>query len=185
MKRTNLFLVSALIGGALALSVKATAADLGGPKAPAATVEAPAATFNWSGFYLGGSFGADISTDAKDLMGLHVGYRHQQGMVVYGAEIGASTLTVDLPRVVQSVTIHDFSGMMFTATGSVGIAMDRMTIYGKGGYAWLDKLDGYTYGAGAAYAVTNHVSVGIEYMRTDFDKLNKPETVMGRLGIKF
>lgn len=185
MKRKALFLVSALIGGALAFSIKANAADLGGPKAPAPSIELPAATFNWSGFYLGGSFGMDIKTEAKDLVGVHVGFRHQQGQIVYGAELGATTLTGEIPRIINNVAVNDYSGLQFAGTASLGVALDRFMIYGKGGYAWFDKLAGFTYGGGASYAVTNHVSVGLEYMRTDFDDKNKPETVTGRLSIKF
>ena len=55
-----------------------------------------------------------------------------------------------------------------TVRGRLGVAFDRVFLYGTGGYAYNLRNDGYAVGGGLEFAVTHNVSVGAEYLRVDF-----------------
>jgi outer membrane immunogenic protein len=152
-----LLVVSAqLEGGA------ATAADLGVLKAPEL---APTAAPLWSGFFVGAHVGAaaaqekfvdnfpvfDAEVDAKPslqgwLGGLQVGFNHQHGWFVLGAEAELSWANINA----GTFPCFSFGDQRCSAqaqwhssiTGRVGAAMGSAFLYVKGGAAWM--RDKYT-----------------------------------------
>jgi len=157
------------IAAGTALSVcSAAAADLPMPaKAPPPTAPvayAPAAVYNWTGFYLGGNLGAGLGnsswsdpvTGANNsfnskvgfLGGGQVGANYQWNQLVLGVEgdfdwakgMGLSGSGVD------SIGNGINTGVNFTSTvtGRIGAAFDRLLIYGKGGLALAQDNSTFT-----------------------------------------
>jgi outer membrane immunogenic protein len=158
-----------------------------------------AASFDWTGAYIGvnagGGFGTfnlapsgggpgsiDISASGF-LGGVQAGYNWQVGQLVYGveADFQGSDIKADLtlggPGLEAKV---DWFG---TVRARLGYApVDRFMVYGTGGLAYghekisapgldLSKTRvGWTVGAGAEYAITNNWSFKSEYLYTDLGK---------------
>lgn len=118
---------------------------------------APAATYNWSGAYIGvhGGLATGNTTADADLLGFitvstdydmsggfyggHVGYNHQIGNAVFGIEgalsggdISGSQSCVILFNCARNVD------MLASVSGRIGYAMDRSMVYGSLGVAWAD-----------------------------------------------
>ncbi|MBS9716244.1 outer membrane protein [Pseudohalocynthiibacter aestuariivivens] len=141
----------------------------------AAVISAPtlAQAEDWTGFYIGAQVGwSDLSvlsaSDDDVSYGIHAGYNHDLGNFVLGGEIdystseysfGGGTLDVDTLRV-KARAGYDIGPALF---------------YGVLGYVDLDtdlvSEDGYSYGIGASYKVTDNVVVGAEYLRDEVDIL--------------
>jgi outer membrane immunogenic protein len=148
-------------GGSACSICSAAAADLPPPPAPVAPVAyAPAAIYNWSGFYIGGHAGggfegsswSDPFTGANNtfegsgfLGGAQVGANLQLNMLVLGVE-GDFSWT-DL-KGSGSDSIGDSIGTSVnwtsTVTGRVGAAFDRLLLYGKGGVAFAQDQSSFT-----------------------------------------
>ncbi|MGA2816599.1 MAG: outer membrane protein [Xanthobacteraceae bacterium] len=158
-----------------ALSVgSATAADLPVPQAPAPVVPvayAPAAIYNWTGFYIGGHVGggfgnsswSDPFTGANNtfksgtgfLGGAQVGGNLQFNMLVLGVE-GDFSYSGLKGSGTDSIgdTINTNTNWTSTVTGRVGAAFDRLLIYGKGGVAFARDQSGFTDLAGNSASTT-------------------------------
>lgn len=168
-------LTAILTAAALVVSAPALAADKGGPTGPAIAASAPIEAYSWTGTYAGIHAGF-LREDVEDkLAGIHVGYRHHQGMLVYGAELGATMADPRNP---------DFDNVLFGATASVGFALDRLLLSLKGGYALNEHVDGWTYGLGADFAITDNWTIGIEAMRTDLG-IGDVDTITARVSRRF
>ena len=127
--------------------------------------------------------------------GAHVGYNFStQSLPVFGGFLGAGGVFGIEGDVDGTSAKNGFAPVGFNATyreqiegsirGRLGIAFDRVLVYGTGGAAFAgirntynagansDTIDrtrvGYTVGGGVEYAITNNVSVGAEYRYTDF-----------------
>lgn len=168
--------------------------------------------FNWTGFYLGayGGYGASqmTATDIGDQAGTpwiilgtqftasptsfvgggQVGYNHQFGQFVVGAEAdvgyfnhsGSAPYDSSHPKtmIIGSGAINS------TLRGRLGFTADRALFYATGGLAATsasvklvaagisspdDNLSlGWTIGVGMEYAVTDNWSVKLEYLHDDF-----------------
>ena len=126
-----------------------------------------------------------ISQTAKGWVGGGgVGYRFQEGNIVFGPEAMIDAMSIDQksadPLFPASTRTQTFRGLM-SVTGDVGIAVDRMLAYGKGGWALTDVLldantppaggdlrgseyvQGWTVGGGLEYMLPSGFSLGIEY----------------------
>ena len=153
--------------------------------APAPVAVAPVAmapmSADWSGFYIGGQYGAgsvDLDTGAAstslDLTnyGVQAGYLYDLGSFVVGGEASYNVLDID--------TLGDDNSV--TRVGVIaGYDAGRFMPYLAGGYASLDTNtlgndNGYYYGAGATYAVTDSINVGVEYLKHEFDDFNNTGT---------
>jgi outer membrane immunogenic protein len=126
------------------------------------------------------------------LAGGQIGAQYQAGSVVFGIEIDASwadlsgnancsSAVVAVPLTANCSAQIDATG---TVAGRLGIAFDRLLVYGKGGAAWVnDKYQltspflnfnasetrwGWIVGAGAEYSFTDNWSAKIEYNYLDF-----------------
>jgi outer membrane immunogenic protein len=172
------------------------------------------AVFDWSGIYVGGHLGAawgDVDWSGPDvqryvdggrvshefdgtLAGGHLGFNHQIGPWVGGAEVslsggdveGSSVNGIDIGGSPEVLTRTEIDSL-FLATVRLGYAWDRSLAYVKGGYASADvklratgegaledvgfssseRHAGFTVGAGFEYALTNRVILGLEYNRVD------------------
>lgn len=157
------------------------AAVAGGLAAPIAepTVIAPVVVQNpgmdWTGFYAGlqyGKFdtdvsGLDVAGSTRDNgAGLHFGYLQDMGQYVVGGE-----LTYDRPGDIDLLRLR----------GKLGYDAGRVLPYVTAGFAKAKASDsltgtafnenGYTYGIGVDFAVTDNVLMGLEYSRQTFDDL--------------
>jgi outer membrane immunogenic protein len=160
--------------------------------------------YNWSGVYVGahvgtawgdvdwsaGEDGVSHELDDGSLAGGHLGFNHQFGRWVGGAEVSLSggdvegssenELRFGLGEVATKTEIDS----LFLATVRLGYAFDRTLAYVKGGYASAEvKLSGageddlgfssserqagFTIGGGIEYALTKGVIFGLEYNRVD------------------
>jgi outer membrane immunogenic protein len=191
----------AVIGGAIAalatlpVSLPAQAADMTLAR-PAVSGYIPA-QFYWTGFYMGAGFGGGwASTTFVDpftgqsgspaprgfLATGIAGINYQIGAVVIGAEgdfTGAWTKGSVVDVSGNNLNVSTF--WTASITGRVGIAFDRLLIYGKGGAAFDYDRDtvtllpgtatvvgslyraGWTVGGGLEYAITDHWTGRIEY----------------------
>lgn len=182
MKRT---LTSALIAAPLAFAgTFAAAGGLAEPIAtpaptPVAVAPVVVATGNdWTGAYAGLSLGyGDVDADGIDgdfegtTFGGHVGYNYDLGNVVLGAEfegIGTDDFTSDstgaeLENVLRAKVRAGYDAGAFLPYVAAGVA--QATVEGE-------EDEGYFYGVGVDYAVSDSFTVGGEYLRHEFEDFN-------------
>lgn len=160
------------------LSSLAVAADLPimAPPPPAPMLSTTPIAYNWSGFYIGlhGGWGwGDGAFDDGAVAGGHLGVNWQWNNFVLGVEGDGSW--VDFGPIDSVETIR--------ARG--GFAFDRFLVYGTGGAAFQDFDDlGWVAGGGGEFALTDFVTVGVEYLHYDFDG-DTANVVRGRVSAKF
>jgi outer membrane immunogenic protein len=186
-----------------ALVSSASAADLGArpyTKAPAPI----AAAYNWSGFYVGvmGGYGwsdevnvAGIATTGADIQGGFgggtVGFNYQApgSMFVFGVEADAAWSDINHTEAFGGFAFAREKIKSFgSVTGRIGVAVDSVLLYGKGGYAWAENEfsatvlgltladsqfhSGWTIGGGAEWAFSGPWSAKAEYMFARYDSEN-------------
>jgi outer membrane immunogenic protein len=207
-----------LAGAVLAaLTPAAYAADMPAP-APIETV-APEPAFSWSGFYIGAHGGwswgetdpegvLDIGDAEGFVVGGQLGYNWQWDSWVLGLEGDGSFTDADDDDGFDAAIEQNF---LASIRGRVGFAADRFLIYGTGGAAFTglevdfvlgddDEADyfGWVAGGGIEYAITDNVTLGVEYLHYEFgdeeisDGVLPPgdiglsnDVVRGRLNVKF
>jgi outer membrane immunogenic protein len=154
----------------------AAAADLPPPVAPPPPpmlVPTPIA-FNWSGFYFGGhggyGFGSGAFTDGA-IIGGQLGVNYQFNNFVLGAEGDGSWVDWGGTDVVGTIRLRG------------GFAFDRLLAYGTGGAAFEGDV-GWVAGGGIEYAVTDHFTVGVEYLHYDFNG-DDSDVIRGRVNYLF
>jgi len=154
-------------------------------KAPAYT--APAAVYNWTGFYIGGHVGGAFagdnslqSSDVRFMGGVQGGFDYQfHPNWVIGAEAqysflggGNSSNGVLFPG--GTLVTGSNNDQLGSVTGRLGYAWGPALLYGKGGYAWRDSNNIGVSIAGVAQPFTTSgnrkdgytVGAGLEYMFT-------------------
>jgi outer membrane immunogenic protein len=170
--------------------------------------------FSWTGAYVGGSYTAAKVEDqdpafpigngvtiplrsegTNDNWGVHVGYLHQLGLFVVGAEYEYNNL--DIQFIGDGIgPIPVFVEEAHTLRARAGVAVDRFLFYGDAGYThtsvnigladWTPSL-----GAGIDYAVTNNIVAGFHYDHSWYDEFDgmpisgTMDRISFRLGIKF
>lgn len=176
---TKIYLASALLA---AMAAPAFAGNLEVAvvepvvEAPAAPVVAAEPEVTWDGFYAGFHATrsdatwttATIEDEGEELVyGLHAGYNHDLGDFVIGAEAGAS---VEQPMDRNETTL--------TGKVKAGYDMGKFLPYATAGYSLVtsavdgaadNKADGWVYGVGAEYLVSEKVGLGAEYLMGDYD----------------
>ena len=182
---------TAVLAGSLAALLLPAAAMAGGYVAPAPAPEiipvapAPVGT-DWTGLYGGVQLEyGDLTVDDNAgnpfaegdgaLYGVFGGYRYDFGTIVVGAELDLTA---------ADITIEDLTGTpigsldsVIRLGGEVGFDAGRALIYGTAGYARATATltgversdDGYFFGAGVDYLVTDQISVGVEVLQHQFD----------------
>jgi outer membrane immunogenic protein len=150
MKKVLLASASLLAFGAFA---SASAADLAARPYTKAPI-APAAVYDWTGFYLGivgGGAWENASIDPKmkgGFVGGTAGYNWQTGNVVFGLEADGTWADVSASATGATVvpgfgaataTASSKTDAMGTVRGRIGWAVNQVLFYGTGGYAWIDN----------------------------------------------
>ncbi|MGH6847532.1 MAG: outer membrane protein [Methylocella sp.] len=196
--------------GAIAIAGSAFAADL--PyRGPPPVYLPPPPIFTWGGLYVGGQIGYAWGSDPIDVVditgaspeaffndkpngvigGAHVGYNLQIAQWVAGLEgtVDGSSLTGSRTSA-TGVTMSVRTETQGSIRARIGVAFDRVLIYGTGGVAFagfddnysgagptffLNEKDsktrtGWTVGGGLEYAVTNNWSIRAEYRYSDFGR---------------
>jgi outer membrane immunogenic protein len=211
--------------GAIAIAGSAYAADLP-YRGPPPVYLPPPPIFTWTGIYIGGQVGyawgrdntdistldpaapfSSISSSPKGVIGgAHIGYNLQipswnwfssSGVVIglEGTVDGASSDTTVFDPF-SGIAVRSRADVQGSIRGRLGVAFDRILIYGTGGAAFAEvKNDytdtfgtftglagtlegisktrsGWTVGGGFAYAITNNWSIGAEYRYSDFGRYN-------------
>jgi outer membrane immunogenic protein len=160
----------------------------------------PVAAHDWSGPYVGLSFGRIsgefVETDFVGIVrdysqgravGGFAGFNIQRGQLVYGAELGYSSVS-DVSLVGGGG--DDTLDSLLELKGRLGYAVGKALIYGAAGYSrgeWTvnrtggGTLSGTSLGVGVDLAVTQTMFVGIDYTSRRMD--GSPEAIAG--GILF
>jgi outer membrane immunogenic protein len=209
------FLLSSV--ATVGMMASAAAADLPTEKGPPAYAPPPPPAFSWTGFYVGGHVGGAWDTGAVTDVdayaagatpgtvtplrasgvfgGGQAGFNWQTGPLVVGIEgdggyLGLSDST-PLTGTASGTRVGENAGAYGDITGRLGFAFDRVLIYAKGGWAFLNDIpsfstvsgsfssrtspgvsSGPTVGGGIEYAITPNWSVKVEYQYFDFDHAN-------------
>ncbi len=157
----------------------AAAADLPPPMHSAAPMMSPVPiAYNWSGFYFGGhgGWGAGNGQIADGfVIGGQIGVNMQWNSFVLGAEGDGSFVDWGNTNAVGTARLRG------------GFALDRFLVYGTGGAAFRDASNngtGWVAGGGGEYALTDNISVGVEYLHYDFGS-DDLDVVRGRVNVKF
>ena len=163
------------------------AAAASGVRAEDAPADASGYTYDWSGAYMGLSFGSveprafsdtggldDAPFDDETATGVFGGYLRQDGRLVYGGELHFTpydSTAVTAP----SDGIED----IFELRGRVGYAFDRVLVSATLGFATQGYADtatpltadltGFTYGVGIDYGVSDRFLLGLEYIARDVE----------------
>jgi outer membrane immunogenic protein len=192
-----------LVGGATLAAgtlayLSAHAADLPRPPPPppvAPVIYAPP-VYNWSGIYVGGNLGAGFANSSwsdpftggtnsfsKDgfIGGGQIGANAQFNWLVLGIEGDFDWAGLKGSGNDSALnSINTETQWTSTVTGRVGVAFDRLLVYGKGGVAFADDKStlntiagasasttfnrtGWTAGAGLEYAFYGNWSAKVEY----------------------
>ena len=196
--------VTIALAGGLLLCGQALAADLPmpapPPRAPAAYVPI-VPVFTWSGVYIGANGGYSFGTTQPPggtnfstngiVAGGTIGANVQTGALVFGAEgdfdwdnIKGSPAVTACPTGATSCQVS--SNWLGTARGRIGVAFDRLLVYGTGGAAFenlkfaapplattvTSTPFGWTGGGGVEFAFTPNWSVKAEYLYVKFSNVN-------------
>ena len=187
---------TAVLAGTIAALLTPMTALAGGyvaPEAPAPAPIAPApivpAGYDWSGFYGGvqleyGDVDADLTAGGAAaegdgaLYGVFGGYRYDFGSFVVGAELDFNLADIDLedPAGAAAGTLDavyrlgaevGYDAGPALIYGTAGVALARATI---GGAEFEDN--GYFYGAGVDYLLTDQIILGAEVLQHEFDEFD-------------
>ena len=187
----------------LGTTLAASAADLGGrpakpfPVDPGPGTWAPLAVEQWTGFYIGATYGyadgkirVDDAFDIDQSGGigtLFAGYNLQLGRAVIGVEADVWGL--------GNVSGNDSSDFytaeldrLYSVRGRLGfLATPALLVYATGGAAWANydigfidtksqKFDGWQVGGGAELMLSPNWTVKLEYLYTDLNAETVPHT---------
>lgn len=182
--------MKSLVLAAAAVAAISSSAFAGGPTVVADdpmpdAMAAPAAAHDWSGPYVGLSYGqlsgdltystgAAYQLDSGSTPGLFAGYLLQRGAMVYGGELAYSRG--------QNVSVVGFPAEnleeIIDLKGRLGISSDRALFYAvlgysRVGYLWgvngSQNTAGYNYGLGFDLALSDRFTIGLEYLTRKTD----------------
>lgn len=174
------FLLTASI---IAMTSSAAIAEGGQAPQPLPPVAIAAATYDWSGAYVGLGYSMNMAdsrfinptldrpVDDGSGASIFAGYLFQNGNLVYGGELAYYMLNEQtFTGFPASQAYYD---TVIDAGLRLGYAFDRFMVFGQAGYSMTTFIapalnrefdqTGYNLGLGADYAVTDQVSVGILY----------------------
>lgn len=132
----------------------------------------------------------DNNNDGGFVGGAQIGYNYQMGSFVVGLEtdiqwadtngnVNVSFVPAGAPGVfVPGVFNDNLSDWFGTVRARVGVAFDRVLIYGTGGLAYTDNNTGWTLGGGVEWALpvnwfgSSAVTFGLEGLWLSFDDNN-------------
>ncbi len=172
----------------------------------------PVAAHDWSGAYVGLSYGktsADIDFSSTGLFdfedgrvaGIYGGYLVQRGSFVYGGELAYGKVSDSF--IPGGFGDDDEIEFVLDLKARAGFAADRAMFYGVLGYSKSNyiepgvtpfeiDLDGVAYGVGAEFAVSQRFVLGLEYLTRDLSGSSEGttgdtnlDTLSLRAGISF
>ncbi len=184
---------------ALALAAPALAADL--PSTKSAPYLPVAATYDWTGLYLGFDGGVIWGTGSLNtaggvvrdrfsngFYGGYAGYNKQFGNLVIGLEGNVNGVGIKssagIPATGGVLTTRE--GLLASVDGRLGYAFDRTLIYAIGGVAFTDtshsigagylsdNTTGFDVGGGVEYAIFPNWLLRAEYRYYDFGSKSFP-----------
>ena len=185
------------LAAALLLACTGTV-QAGGPIAVAAdpvpaAAPAPAPVHDWSGFYGGLSYGtADAQNtfnttgtfefDEGSITAIYAGYLMQRGSFVWGGELALGKVS----DVIDPPFPDSQYDRVVDLKARLGYAADRVLVYGVLGYSDAPFDDagtsfdtnGFAAGLGAEYAVSNRLTMGLEYLARDLSGDNGGTTTL-------
>ncbi|MGR3500043.1 MAG: outer membrane protein [Limimaricola soesokkakensis] len=165
------------LAGGLAMPV----ADPVAPAAPVAVAPVVAPSADWTGFYAGGQLGYgqsesdDLGFDEDGaIYGGQVGYNYDFGRFVMGGEL--SYVGTEIGDEDAGAEIDGVAAAKLRAGYDAGAFMPYVTAGYASAYtadevAGDDQFDGYVYGAGVDYKVTENIVVGGEILQHEFEDL--------------
>jgi outer membrane immunogenic protein len=181
----------------VSLAGAARAADIPAPAPATAPVYVPprAAVYNWTGFYVGAMGGYGWSnSQGNDFKGGFAGgtiggnFQFQNFVMGVEGEGAWSDIGQSASGFFGLVTATDRVQAFGSLTGRLGVALDNVLIYGKGGGALAsNKLSvsglglvasdtqthlGYTVGGGVEWGITPNWSVKGEYLWAHYESKN-------------
>jgi outer membrane immunogenic protein len=171
--------------------------------------------FTWSGLYIGGNLGYAGATFSENVSsggsgtismpgfvgGGQIGANYQIGALVLGLETDFDATGSNQSTAVGAYTGTEQIPWMGTFRARVGVAFDRLFVYGTGGGAVIEvrsdivntspafqttSTEGaWTAGGGIAYAINNSLSARIEDLYLDTGTFNvglfNGDTITGRV----
>jgi outer membrane immunogenic protein len=158
-----------------------------------------------AGGLFNGPAGGFSASPKGGLVGAQFGFNHQIGPLLIGVETSLSGGNIQDkvtgPAIAPAANFRTDAIDLFTATGRIGLALDKVLIYGKGGYAHGDvqwgafspgagetatghrKADGWVAGGGLEYRLRRSLVLGVEYSYVNLD--NTHITATSNLGNPF
>jgi len=185
----------------LAVSAPAIAADM--PSRSPVYKAAPLPIFNWTGFYAGVHAGYGWG-DSENLSpngwfgGGQVGYNWQfTPSWVFGLEADLSGADISDSNSAGVPIASSKANAFGTARARLGYTVDRVMVYGTGGFAWAHNRVadlagvrddtthfGWTAGGGLEYAFAPNWSAKLEYLYADYGSENYNLTVPTNVDLK-
>lgn len=156
--------------------------------AAAAAAPAQQPGTDWSGLYIGGSYGRTSDSDAQSQggavragidygdsgPGIFAGYNLQRDALVYGAELALVPGTADDPGSHFGTRNHRID-----LKGRIGYVLGKALVYGVIGWSGATTVEspgnvdipteGLSYGIGVDYQATGRFFLGLEYLQRDLD----------------
>ncbi len=163
---------------AFAIALTATAivaaAPLMAQDAPGTAPQLRETGTSWTGGYAGVQLGYGLldSTGNPDedaaLGGVHLGYNHDFGDVVLGAELDYDLTDIDTS---SGGSIDSIARLKLRAGYDFGLVLGYVTAGIAQADTSIDNDTGATYGIGFAYQVSPDFTIGGEYLQHDFDSV--------------
>jgi outer membrane immunogenic protein len=167
----------------LALIASVCAAAAADVAYPTRTVTPVSPAYNWSGFYIGamGGYASASSQRVKgEFAGGTIGANWQMSYVVVGVEAEGGWSNIGPP---SNSTVNFRAQALGSVNGRLGVAMDNILFYGKGGFAVLRNTvevpmfavsdtmvrTGWDAGGGIEVGFLQNWSVKAEYLYTHYD----------------
>jgi outer membrane immunogenic protein len=192
----KLILVVLALGASISAAAAADVLPGPAPVEPAYRPPPVSPAYNWTGFYLGamGGYGwsdrvtvGGIAVTNADLKGGFAGgtvglnYQPAGSMFVLGIEADAAWADIGRSQTFFGIiTAKEQIQAFGSVTGRLGVAVDSLLLYGKGGFGWAENQisasalgitlseshfhTGWTVGGGAEWAFAGPWSAKAEYM---------------------
>ncbi|WP_164659146.1 outer membrane protein [Tropicibacter sp. Alg240-R139] len=142
-----------------------------------ALLGAPAAmAADWTGPYAGFSIGhADVdgpgAADGKETtFGGHIGYDYDFGDFVVGSELEVTRFDLGLPA--GGGTVDNVANLKLKGGYDFGPALGYAVVGASRAYTSLGNENGYVYGLGVAYQVTEQFTVSGEVLQHKFSNVS-------------
>jgi outer membrane immunogenic protein len=173
----------------LALIASVCAAAAADVAYPTRTVTPVSPAYNWSGFYVGamGGYGSTGTQRVKgEFAGGTVGANWQMSYIVAGVEAEGAWSNIGRPLGIFNDSYR--ANALGSVNGRLGVAIDNILFYGKGGFAFLNNTvevplfaasgskvqTGWDAGGGIEVGFLQNWSVKAEYLYSHYASVDIP-----------